>query len=127
LPVPAHTYVLKSSHAFNVRDARGAISTTERAQAFAKIRRLARDVSKLWVERREELGFPLLDAPAPKPVGEAVTPPTAGAGPSPAPGCAGPQRGGGGGHAPDRRRWPEPRFCGQARRVRRRGAAELRS
>ena len=83
LPVPAHTYVLKSSHAFNVRDARGAISTTERAQAFAKIRRLARDVSKLWVERREELGFPLLDAPAPKPVGEAVTPPTAGAGPSP--------------------------------------------
>ncbi len=79
LPVPAHTYVLKSSHAFNVRDARGAISTTERAQAFGKIRRLARDVSKLWVERREELGFPLLDAPAPEPVGQAVLPPAAGA------------------------------------------------
>src|SRR5690625_3285442 len=80
LPVPAHTYVLKASPAFNVRDARGAISTTERAQAFAKIRRLARDVSQLWVERREELGFPLLDAPAPQPVGEAIMPPTRGAG-----------------------------------------------
>lgn len=78
LPVPAHTYVLKASHAFNVRDARGAISTTERAQAFAKIRRLARDVSALWIERREELGFPLLDAPVPAPVGSAVMPPSSG-------------------------------------------------
>jgi glycyl-tRNA synthetase len=60
LPVPAHTYVLKSSHAFNVMDARGAIGTTERANAFALMRRLARDVSRLWVQRREELGYPLL-------------------------------------------------------------------
>ncbi|WP_169337925.1 glycine--tRNA ligase [Propionicicella superfundia] len=60
LPVPAHNYVLKSSHAFNVLDARGAISTTERAKAFGAMRRLARDVSVLWVERRSELGFPLL-------------------------------------------------------------------
>ncbi|WP_284305935.1 glycine--tRNA ligase [Mobilicoccus caccae] len=60
LPVPAHQYVLKSSHAFNVLDARGAISTTERAQAFATMRRLMRDTAALWVERREELGFPLL-------------------------------------------------------------------
>ncbi len=64
LPVPAHTYVLKSSHAFNVLDSRGAISTTERAKAFATMRRLARDVSALWVARREELGFPLGHAPA---------------------------------------------------------------
>jgi glycyl-tRNA synthetase len=70
LPVPAHTYVLKSSHAFNVLDARGAISTTERARAFATMRRLSRDVSKLWIDNRKSLGFPLLkpasesDAPA---------------------------------------------------------------
>lgn len=68
LPVPAHNYVLKSSHAFNVLDARGAISTTERAKAFGAMRRLARDVSVLWVERREELGFPLIDNTPPAPV-----------------------------------------------------------
>jgi glycyl-tRNA synthetase len=59
LPVPAHNYILKSSHAFNVLDARGAISTTERAKAFATMRRLMRDTAALWIERREELGFPL--------------------------------------------------------------------
>ncbi|HWC23459.1 MAG TPA: glycine--tRNA ligase [Flexivirga sp.] len=66
LPVPAYNYVLKSSHAFNVLDARGAISTTERAKAFSTMRGLARDVSKLWVERREELDFPLLKTEAAK-------------------------------------------------------------
>ena len=60
LPVPAHSYILKSSHAFNVLDARGAISTTERAKAFATMRRLMRDTAALWIERREELGFPLM-------------------------------------------------------------------
>ncbi|HMR49452.1 MAG TPA: glycine--tRNA ligase subunit beta [Arachnia sp.] len=60
LPVPAHYYILKSSHAFNVMDARGAISTTERAKAFATMRRLMRDTAALWIERREELGFPLM-------------------------------------------------------------------
>ena len=59
LPVPAHTYVLKCSHAFNVLDSRGAISTTERANAFGRMRALARQVSTLWDERREELGYPL--------------------------------------------------------------------
>ncbi|NED96585.1 glycine--tRNA ligase [Phytoactinopolyspora alkaliphila] len=59
LPVPAYTYVLKCSHVFNVLDARGAISTTERAQAFARMRGLAREVSALWIARREELGHPL--------------------------------------------------------------------
>ena len=62
LPVPAHQYILKSSHAFNVLDARGAISTTERAQAFGTMRRLMRDTAVLWVERREELGLPLMRA-----------------------------------------------------------------
>jgi glycyl-tRNA synthetase len=60
LPVPAHTYVLKSSHAFNVLDARGAISTTERAKSFATMRRLSRDIGQLWVANREASGFPLL-------------------------------------------------------------------
>jgi glycyl-tRNA synthetase len=64
LPVPAHSYVLKCSHAFNVLDARGAIGTTERARAFARMRTLARDVAELWVARREELGHPLGTAAA---------------------------------------------------------------
>ncbi|WP_229372731.1 glycine--tRNA ligase [Umezawaea beigongshangensis] len=71
LPVPAHSYVLKCSHTFNVLDARGAISTTERARAFGRMRGLAREVAALWAERREELGHPLglaeVPAPAPAP------------------------------------------------------------
>ncbi|WP_419996669.1 glycine--tRNA ligase [Streptomyces boninensis] len=59
LPVPAYSYVLKCSHTFNVLDARGAISTTERARAFARMRRLAHEAAQLWAERRAELGHPL--------------------------------------------------------------------
>ncbi|MDN3358328.1 glycine--tRNA ligase [Actinomadura sp. DC4] len=66
LPVPAHSYVLKCSHVFNVLDARGAVGTTERATAFARMRTLAHEVAGLWAARREELGHPL---------GDAVTPP----------------------------------------------------
>ncbi len=66
LPVPAHTYVLKCSQAFNVLDARGAVSTADRAAEFARMRRLAGDVARLWVARRDELGHPL-----------GLTPPTA--------------------------------------------------
>ena len=51
--------MLKCSQTFNVLDARGAVSTTERAKAFARMRGLAREVSALWAERREELGHPL--------------------------------------------------------------------
>jgi glycyl-tRNA synthetase len=66
LPVPAHYYVLKCSHAFNVLDARGAVSTTERARAFGRMRALSREVAQLWRERREELGHPLgVTRPAP--------------------------------------------------------------
>src|SRR5690554_6518778 len=67
LPVPAYTYVLKCSHTFNVLDARGAISTTERARAFARMRELAREVAALWTARREELGHPLGVVPRPAP------------------------------------------------------------
>ncbi|WP_244989865.1 glycine--tRNA ligase [Saccharothrix coeruleofusca] len=76
LPVPAHNYVLKCSHTFNVLDARGAISTTERARAFARMRGLAREVAQLWAARREELGHPLglvePAAPATAPTGFAT-------------------------------------------------------
>lgn len=71
LPVPAHSFVLKCSHIFNVLDARGSISTTERARAFGRMRGLAREVAALWAERRSELGHPLgvaeVPAPAEKP------------------------------------------------------------
>ncbi|RZS29618.1 glycyl-tRNA synthetase beta chain [Herbihabitans rhizosphaerae] len=67
LPVPAYTCMLKCSHVFNVLDARGAVSTTERARAFGRMRKLARDVAQLWVERRAELEHPLGLAPSPEP------------------------------------------------------------
>ncbi|MGP4025137.1 glycine--tRNA ligase [Actinomadura sp. 3N407] len=71
LPVPAHSHVLKCSHAFNVLDARGAIGTTERARAFARMRGLAHEAAALWVDRRAELGHPLGDA-ATRPAAVAV-------------------------------------------------------
>jgi len=71
LPVPAHVYVLRCSHTFNVLDSRGAVSTTERAKAFGRMRSLAREVAQLWAERRTELEHPLgiaeLPAAAPEP------------------------------------------------------------
>lgn len=60
LPVPAYSYLLKASQTFNVLDARGAVGVTERARFFQRMRKLARDVAALWVERREELEYPLL-------------------------------------------------------------------
>ncbi|WP_237771370.1 glycine--tRNA ligase [Kribbella sp. ALI-6-A] len=71
LPVPAHINVLRCSHTFNVLDSRGAVSTTERAKAFGRMRTLAREVAQLWAERRTELEYPLgqseLPAAAPEP------------------------------------------------------------
>jgi glycyl-tRNA synthetase alpha chain len=60
LLAPAYDYVLKCSHAFNVLDARGAISVTERTGYIARVRRLARKAALLYMEQREELGHPLL-------------------------------------------------------------------
>lgn len=60
LPVPAYNFLLKASHTFNVLDARGAVGVTERARYFQRMRDLARSVGQLWVERREELEFPML-------------------------------------------------------------------
>lgn len=60
LVLPAYDYVLKCSHTFNVLDARGAISVSERAGYIAKIRNLARKCAQQYIKLREDLGFPLL-------------------------------------------------------------------
>lgn len=57
---PAYDYVLKCSHTFNLLDARGAVSVTERAGYLSRIRRLAHQVAQAFVDEREKLGFPLL-------------------------------------------------------------------
>lgn len=61
LPLPAYDFVMKASHAFNMLDARGAISVSERSSYIAKIRELACLVAKLYVASREEQNFPLLN------------------------------------------------------------------
>ncbi|HSX04436.1 MAG TPA: glycine--tRNA ligase [Rhabdochlamydiaceae bacterium] len=60
LPIPAYDFVIKASHAFNMLDARGAISTTERARYIGRIRDLARLIAMEYLSVREALGFPLL-------------------------------------------------------------------
>ena len=57
---PALDFVLKCSHTFNLLDARGVISVTDRAQYIEKIRKLAREVASSWMEERNDLNFPLL-------------------------------------------------------------------
>lgn len=57
---PAYDYVLKCSHAFNLMDARGIISATDRAGFLSRIRKMARTIAKTFVAEREALGFPLL-------------------------------------------------------------------
>ena len=57
---PAYDYVLKCSHAFNLMDARGIISATDRAGFLGRIRKMARTIAKTFVDEREALGFPLL-------------------------------------------------------------------
>ncbi|GAA3020917.1 glycine--tRNA ligase subunit alpha [Tetragenococcus solitarius] len=58
---PAYDYILKCSHNFNLLDARGAVSVTERAGYLAHIRNMAKQVAKLFVKERKKLGYPLLD------------------------------------------------------------------
>jgi len=60
LPAPCLDYVLKCSHTFNLLEARGVISVTERTKIIARIRSLAREVAEAWLEEREDLGYPLL-------------------------------------------------------------------
>lgn len=60
LPLPAYEMVMKASHAFNLLDARRALSVTERQQHILKIRRLSKAVAESYFKAREALGFPLL-------------------------------------------------------------------
>jgi glycyl-tRNA synthetase len=60
LLVPAHDYILKCNHAFNILDARGAISVAERQAFFRRIRELAKRVAEGYAEQRKELEYPLL-------------------------------------------------------------------
>ena len=60
LVLPAYDFVLKCSHAFNMLDARAAISVTERVGYIARVRALARQVAHAYLASREALGFPLL-------------------------------------------------------------------
>jgi len=74
LVVPAYESALKCSHAFNLLDARGAVSATERVGVIKRVRDLAVGCAKGWVASREALGHPLLpkEPPAPEaPVAEA--------------------------------------------------------
>jgi len=60
LVIPAYDYVLKCSHAFNMLEARGAISVAERTGYIGRVRGLARRCAEAWLQLREELGHPLL-------------------------------------------------------------------
>ena len=64
LVFPAYDFVLKCSHSFNLLDARGAISVTERANYIGRVRNLSRLCAEGYVAQREKMGFPLLKAGA---------------------------------------------------------------
>jgi glycyl-tRNA synthetase alpha chain len=61
LALPAYEQVLKAAHTFNLLDARGAISVTERAAYIGRIRNLARAVAQSYLDSRARLGFPMAD------------------------------------------------------------------
>ena len=61
LALPAYEVALKAAHTFNMLDARGAISVTERATYIGRIRNLSRAVAQAYYDSREKLGFPMLD------------------------------------------------------------------
>ena len=60
LSIPAYEMTMKASHSFNLLDARGAISVTERQRYILRIRSLSREVAQSYLESREKLGFPLV-------------------------------------------------------------------
>jgi glycyl-tRNA synthetase alpha chain len=66
LPLPAYELVLKASHTFNLLDARKAISVTERQRFILRVRTLARAVAQAYYDKREALGFPMLNPQAPE-------------------------------------------------------------
>ena len=60
LVLPGYDYVIKCSHLFNLLEARGAISVTERVGTIARVRKLARRAAGAFLKQREEMGYPLL-------------------------------------------------------------------
>ena len=60
LPLPAYDYILKCSHTFNLLDARGAISVSERTGYISRVRNIARLCAEEYVKQREKMDFPLL-------------------------------------------------------------------
>lgn len=82
LVLPAYEYCLKCSHVFNLLDARGAISVTERMSYVLRVRGLAKLCAEKWIKAREKLGHPLLGKESRKPKsnnGMVVTKPEVGA------------------------------------------------
>jgi glycyl-tRNA synthetase len=65
LVLPAHDYVLKCSHTFNVMDTRGAVGVTERQDMFRRMRDISRRVSESYIEQRQSLEFPWLEEDQP--------------------------------------------------------------
>lgn len=59
LPLPAYEQVMKASHAFNLLDARHAISVTERQRYILRVRTLAKACAESYYSKREALGFPM--------------------------------------------------------------------
>ncbi|HLU65092.1 MAG TPA: glycine--tRNA ligase subunit alpha, partial [Kofleriaceae bacterium] len=64
LVLPAYDFCMKCSHVFNVLDARGAISVTERQRYIGRVRQMARACAEGYVDSRAALGFPMLPEPA---------------------------------------------------------------
>jgi glycyl-tRNA synthetase len=64
LVLPAHDYVLKCSHSFNILDTRGAVGVTERQALFTRMRDLSRRVAEAYIAQREVLGYPWIDEAA---------------------------------------------------------------
>jgi glycyl-tRNA synthetase alpha chain len=60
LLLPAYDFVLKCSHLFNLLDARGALSVSERARFIGRVRTLSKEVAQKYIEQRKSKGFPLL-------------------------------------------------------------------
>jgi glycyl-tRNA synthetase len=96
LVLPAHDYVLKCSHTFNVLDTRGAIGVTERQAFFGRMRELSRQVAEAYLEQRQRLEYPWLEgdgslaqAPPARKDGKAGL--QAGTGSAPVPEAGGPE------------------------------------
>ena len=59
LKLPAYEMIMKASHSFNLLDAHGAISVTERAAYIGRVRNLSRAIAQAYYDSRERLGFPI--------------------------------------------------------------------